>query len=90
MLSYKSTRYCQILIGFHFFLQIFEPSNIRFHENPSSGSQNGHADGHEVKSFRFAANASKDTNHVYIQHTTFSSLAYGNFLDSKSLPSRHD
>ena len=41
---------CQILIGFQFSRYIFEQSlNIRFHENPSSGSRNGHADGHKVK-----------------------------------------
>jgi hypothetical protein len=44
-----STRYCHILIKLEFYPQIFEKhSNIKFHENPSSGSREvpcGHTDG---------------------------------------------
>jgi len=42
-----STRYsCQILIKLEYSLQFFEQySNTKFHENPSSGSRDFHADG---------------------------------------------
>jgi hypothetical protein len=59
----QSTRYpCRILIKFEYPRQIFEKSsNIKFHENPSSGSRVvacGRKDRHdEAVTFRNFANA---------------------------------
>jgi len=59
----KSTRYsCRILIKDEFLRQIFEKqSNIKFHENPSSGTNMGKQRDmkNPLVTFRSVANASK-------------------------------
>jgi len=58
-------------------------------KNRPVAAQNGHADGHEVKSFRFVVNASKRYKSCTHSPQRFHP-SYGNFLNSKYLPSSHD